>query len=176
MLKTIAVGVAAVVAGVLAYAATRPDSFRVERSIRIAAAPEKIYPLIEDLHRWQAWSPYEAKDPAMQRTLSGAESGKGAVYAWDGDKNVGKGRMEVVDTAPPSRVTIKLDFERPFEAHNRVDFTLVPAGAETDVTWAMQGPNPYVAKLMGLVLDMDQMIGGDFAVGLANLEREAERP
>ena len=174
MLKMILVGVVVVVAGVLAYAATRPDSFRVERSARIAAPPEKIFPLIEDLHRWQTWSPYEAKDPAMQRTHSGAVSGKGAVYAWDGDKNVGKGLMEIVDTAPPSRVTIKLDFERPFEAHNRVDFTLVPMGADTEVTWAMQGPSPYVSKLMGLFLDFDEMIGRDFAAGLVNLKRLAE--
>ena len=106
------------------YAATRPDVFQVRRTATIQAPPEKIFPLINDFKSWTAWSPYEKKDPAMKRTYGAATAGKGATYAWDGDKNVGSGSMEIMDAPAPSRVTIKLDFKRPFEAHNVADFTL----------------------------------------------------
>ena len=128
MLKIIASAVVVLVAAFLIYAWTRPDSFRVQRTTTIKAPPEKIFPLINDFQRWGAWSPYEKKDPAMKRTLSGAATGKGAVYEWEGNKEIGKGRMEITDSAPPSRVTLKLDFTRPFEAHNIVDFTMEPRG------------------------------------------------
>jgi uncharacterized protein YndB with AHSA1/START domain len=178
MLKTILIigGVLGVaIAAVLVYAATRPGSFRVERSASIKAPPETIYPLIADLKLWSAWSPYEKKDPAMKRALSGAASGKGAVYAWDGDKNVGKGRMEIADTTAPTRITIKLDFERPFTAHNTVEFTLEPKGEATTVTWAMHGPSPFISKLMGIFMNFDRMIGTDFEAGLASLKAAAEK-
>jgi carbon monoxide dehydrogenase subunit G len=178
MMKTITViGIAAVVllAALLVYAGTKPDVFRVQRVANIKAPPEKIFPFINDLHRFGAWSPYEKKDPAMKRSFSGPESGKGAVYEWDGDKNVGKGRMEISDTSPPSKVTIRLDFLRPFEAHNMVEFTLAAKGDYTDVTWAMQGPTPYLAKIMHVFFDMDSMVGKDFEAGLANLKSITEK-
>jgi uncharacterized protein YndB with AHSA1/START domain len=175
MLKTIAIVVVVLVAGILAYAATKPDVFRVQRATSIKAPPEKIFPFLNDLHKFGAWSPWEKKDPAMKRTFAGSESGKGAMYEWDGDKNVGQGRMEIVDTAPPSKVAIKLDFVRPFEAHNTVEFTLAPNGDSTDVTWAMQGPVPYVAKIMHVFVDMDSMVGKDFEAGLASLKTVAEK-
>jgi uncharacterized protein YndB with AHSA1/START domain len=178
MKKTITViGIVAVVllAALFIYAATKPDVFRVQRAASIKAPPEKIFPFVNDLHRFGAWSPYGKKDPAMKRTFSGPESGSGAVYEWDGDKNVGQGRMEISDTSPPSRVTIRLDFLRPFEAHNMVEFTLAPKGDATDVTWAMQGPVPYVAKIMHVFFDMDSMVGKDFEAGLANLKSIAEK-
>jgi carbon monoxide dehydrogenase subunit G len=178
MKKTITViGIVAVVllAALFIYAATKPDVFRVQRAASIKAPPEKIFPFVNDLHRFGAWSPYEKKDPAMKRTFSGPESGSGAVYEWDGDKNVGQGRMEISETSPPSRVTIRLDFLRPFEAHNMVEFTLVPKGDATDVTWAMQGPVPYVAKIMHVFFDMDSMVGKDFEAGLANLKSIVEK-
>jgi carbon monoxide dehydrogenase subunit G len=178
MKKTITViGIVAVVllAALFIYAATKPDVFRVQRAASIKAPPEKIFPFVNDLHRFGAWSPYEKKDPAMKRTFSGPESGSGAVYEWDGDKNVGQGRMEISETSPPSRVTIRLDFLRPFEAHNMVEFTLVPKGDATDVTWAMQGPVPYVAKIMHVFFDMDSMVGKDFEAGLANLKSITEK-
>lgn len=175
MLKTIAVIVVVLLAAVLVFAATKPDTFRVQRVTSIKAPPEKIFPYLSDLRSFATWSPYEKKDPAMQRTFSGPASGKGAVYEWDGDKNVGKGRMEIADTAPPSRVAIKLDFVRPFEAHNIVEFTLAPKGDSTDVTWAMQGPVPYVAKIMHVFVDMDSMVGKDFEAGLASLKAVAEK-
>jgi uncharacterized protein YndB with AHSA1/START domain len=157
------------------YAATKPDVFRVQRATSIKAPPEKIFPFLNDLHKFGAWSPWEKKDPAMKRTFAGSESGRGAVYEWDGDKNVGQGRMEIVDTTPPSKVAIKLDFVRPFEAHNTVEFTLAPNGDSTDVTWAMQGPVPYVAKIMHVFVDMDSMVGKDFEAGLASLKTVAEK-
>ena len=175
MIKAIGIIVILLIAAVLAFAATKPDSFRVQRAASIKAPPEKIFPFINDLRNFGAWSPYEKKDPAMKRSFSGPASGKGAVYEWDGDKNVGQGRMEIADTAPPSKVTIKLDFVRPFEAHNLVEFTLAPKGDATDVTWAMQGPTPYVAKLMHVFFDMDSMVGKDFEAGLANLKSLAEK-
>ncbi len=174
MVKVIGIVVVGLVAAVLVVAATRPDRFRVQRAARIKAPPEKIFPLINDLHSWHAWSPYEKKDPAMKRTLSGAASGKGAVYEWEGNKEVGKGRMEIADTSPPSKVIVKLDFVRPFEAHNIVEFTLEPNGDSTHVTWAIHGPSPYISKLMGIFINMDSMIGKDFEAGLANLKTVAE--
>jgi len=182
MLKTfayIAAALVVVVAGILIYAATRPDTFRVQRSASIKAPPEKIFPLINDLRSWGAWSPYEKKDPAMKRTFSGPPSGKGAVYEWDGDKNVGKGRMEITEATPPNKVLIKLDFIKPFEGHNTAEFTMEPKGDNTVVTWAMYGPCPYMAKVMGVVMglfmNMDDMIGNDFAAGLASLKAAVEK-
>ena len=164
-----------VVGVVLANAATKPDIFRVERTASIKAPPEKIFPLIVDFDHWGAWSPYEKKDPAMRRTRSGAASGKGSVYAWDGDRNVGKGRIEIADATPPSKVTLTLDFEKPFEAHNIVHFTLEAKGEATSVTWAMRGPVPYMAKIVHVIFNMDRMVGNDFEAGLANLKAIAER-
>jgi uncharacterized protein YndB with AHSA1/START domain len=175
MLRTIIIVIVVLVAAVLIYAATRPDTFRVQRTTSIKAPPEKIFPLINDFHNFGAWSPYEKKDPNMKRTLSGATHGKGAVYDWEGDYNVGKGRMEITETSPPSRVTIKLDFVKPFETHNIVEFTLEPQGDSTSVTWAMHGPSPYVAKVMHVFFDMDSMVGKDFETGLANLKAIAEK-
>ena len=178
MLKTfayIAAVVVVVVAGILIYAATRPDTFRVQRTATIKAPSDKIFALINDLHAWGAWSPYEKKDPAMKRTFSGAPAGKGAVYEWDGDKNVGKGRMEITDATSPSKIVIKLDFFKPFEGHNTAEFTMEPKGDSTVVTWAMYGPAAFMMKVMGIFMNMDNMIGNDFAVGLANLKAVAEK-
>jgi hypothetical protein len=167
------------VAGILIYAATKPNDFRVARSLAMKAPPDRIYAQIADFKAWQAWSPYEKKDPAMKRTLSGAPSGKGAIYEWDGDKNVGTGRMEIVDANVPSKVAIKLDFLKPFEGHNTAEFTMMPAGGPageaTNVTWAMHGPSPFMMKVMGIFMNMDSMIGDDFAVGLANLKTLVEK-
>jgi hypothetical protein len=165
----------ALIAGVLIFAARKPDTFAVARATSINAAPGKIFPLLDDFSRWRLWSPYENKDPAMKRSVSGAPSGKGAIYEWDGNSAVGKGRIEITDTAPPSRVTIKLDMIKPMEGHNIVNFTLEPRGDATQVTWAMRGSCAYMAKVMGLFLDMDKMIGKDFEIGLANLKTQAEK-
>jgi len=175
MIKTIGVIVLALVAGVLIFAATKPDTFRVQRSASIKAPPEKVFALINDFKRWDAWSPWEKKDPAMKRTFGALTSGKGAVYAWEGNREVGEGRMEIAESVPPSRVKLKLDFLKPFEAHNVVEFNLEPKGESTNVTWAMQGDTPYFAKIIHVFIDMDSMVGKDFEAGLANLKAAAEQ-
>jgi uncharacterized protein YndB with AHSA1/START domain len=175
MLKKIAIVVLVLIAALLGYAATKPDTFRVQRAASIKAPPEKIFPLISDFKSWSAWSPWEKLDPAMKRTHSGPASGKGAVYEWAGNKEVGAGRMEIVEASPPSRVKIQLDFAQPFEAHNFAEFTLEPKGDATTVIWAMYGPNTYVSKLMSVFFSMDGMIGGYFETGLANLKAAAEK-
>jgi uncharacterized protein YndB with AHSA1/START domain len=164
-----------VVAAVVAYASTRPDTFRVQRSASIKAPPEKIFPFIVDYRNWPQWSPYENRDPEMKRTFSGAASGKGAKYAWEGNRNVGSGAMEIIDTAPPNKILIKLDFIKPFEGHNIAEFTLEPQGDATNVTWAMHGPVPLIGKVMHMVMDMDKMIGNDFAAGLEKMKAAAEK-
>jgi hypothetical protein len=164
-----------VIAGILIYAATKPNTLVVQRSTAIKASPEKIFALINDFDQWGAWSPYEKKDPAMKRTRSGPPKGKGAIYAWDGNKDVGKGRMEIADTTPSSKVTINLDFEKPFEGHNTVTFSIEPKGDAVQVTWHMQGRSPYLAKVIGVFINMDAMIGKDFEAGLASLKALAEK-
>ncbi len=171
---TAVVIVALVVAAVLAYAATKPDTFRVQRSASIKAPPEKIFPLINDFREWTGWSPYEKKDPAMKRTYGSNTSGRGAVYEWAGNGNVGSGRITIADATSPSKVAIKLDMLKPFEAHNDVEFTLVPQGDNTTVTWDMQGRVSYLAKIMHVFFNMDKMVGSDFEAGLANLKSAAE--
>jgi polyketide cyclase/dehydrase/lipid transport protein len=177
MLKTlaiIAVIVVVVIAGILIYAATKPDSFRVQRTANIKAPPDKIQALIADLKAWPAWSPYEKKDPAMKRSYGAVTAGKGATYAWEGNKDVGQGSMEILESSP-QKVLIKLDFLKPFEAHNKGEFMLVPKGDTTDVTWAIYGPSPYMSKLMSTFMDFDKMIGRDFEQGLADLKAAAEK-
>ena len=164
----------ALVAALLIYAATKPDTFRVERTTTVHAPPEIIFPLINDFHQWNAWSPFEQLDPAMVRTHSGAASGEGAVYEWSGNRKAGSGRMEITNSIPNKNVSIRLDFSKPFEAHNRTEFTLEPRGESTVVTWAMHGNNQYIGKLMSVVISMDSMIGKDFEAGLANLKTLAE--
>jgi len=175
MLTKILVVLLVVVAGFLAYASTRPDTLRVQRSATIKAPPDKIFPLITDLRRWSVWSPWEKKDPAMKRTFGGADSGQGAVYAWQGNSDVGEGRMEIVEATPPSKVAIQLDFIKPLEGHNVAEFTLKPKGDATDVTWVMYGPTPFIGKVLGVFMNMDAMIGSDFEAGLASLKAAAEK-
>ena len=176
MLKLIGIIVVLLIAGVLLTAATRPDTFIVQRTAVIKSPPDKVFPYINDFERWPAWSPWEKKDPAMKRSYGGTKSGKGAKYAWQGNSDVGQGSMEIADSVAPSRVALKLDFVKPFEAHNNVEFSLRPeAGGATQVTWKMQGPLPYFAKVIHLVLDMDKMVGADFEAGLANLKSIAEK-
>lgn len=175
MWQTVLVVIAVLIVGVLVAAAMRPGAFTVQRSASIRAAPAKIYPYLVDFRQWPAWSPWEKLDPDMKRTLTGAASGTGAIYAWEGSRKVGAGRMEIRDTAPPSKITIQLDFLRPFEAHNVTEFALAPRGDATEVIWQMRGPAPFISKLMGLFVNMDKMIGKDFEQGLVNLKAVAEK-
>ena len=175
IIAVIAVVLAIAIAIVLILAATKPNTFSVQRATTVKAPPEAIFPLINDFHQWRTWSPYETKDPAMKRSFSGAASGKGAVYGWEGNKNVGSGRMEVLDTSMPSKIVIKLDFFTPFEGHNTAEFTMLPQGDATNITWLMHGPAPFMSKVMQVFMNMDRMIGKDFEAGLANLKRLTEK-
>ena len=170
----IAIVLAIAVAIVLILAASKPDKFSVQRVAAMKAPPEKIFSLINDFHQWGTWSPWEHKDPAMKRSFSGAESGRGAVYAWDGNKNIGSGRMEILDASTPSKIIIKLDFFKPFEGHNTAEFTMLPQGDATSVNWVMHGPASFMSKLMQVFMSFDKMIGKDFEAGLANLKRLTE--
>jgi hypothetical protein len=175
MLKKIAIGVVAILVIILGLAAMKPDTFTVKRVVSIKAPPEKIAALITDFHQWSSWSPWEHLDPAMKRTFTGAASGKGAVYEWEGNKDVGKGRMEILDAASPIKTVIKLDFLQPFESHNTTEFTMLPQGETTTVSWDMSGPMPFISKIMSVFMSMDAMIGKDFEKGLSNLKTVAEK-
>ncbi len=174
MLNVIVIVLVALIAVLLIYAASRPDSFRLERSTLIKAHPDRVFDLINDFHQWGVWSPWEKIDADLKRTYGGPDSGVGAAYSWQGAKT-GMGRMEIVASSPPSLIRIRLDFLKPFEAHNTAEFSLQAEGDATKVTWAMYGPSPYISKLMGIFLSMDQMVGKDFESGLRQMKAAAER-
>jgi uncharacterized protein YndB with AHSA1/START domain len=157
------------------FAMTKPNEFTIRRSISIHAPPERLFGLINDFTEWPKWSPWEKLDPNLKRTMSTPTGGKGAVYEWEGNKQVGTGRMSILDSVPPSRIDIKLSFIKPFRAENRTLFTLVPAGDGTNVIWEMTGANNLMFKIMGILMNMDKMIGRDFEKGLAAMKAEAER-
>jgi uncharacterized protein YndB with AHSA1/START domain len=175
IIAIIAVVLAIVIAVVLILAAAKPNTFSVQRGATMKAPPEKIFSLINDFHQWGNWSPWENRDPAMTRSFSGAQSGRGAVYAWEGNKNVGSGRMEILDASASSKIIIKLDFLKPFEAHNTAEFTMLPQGDATNVTWVMHGPAPFMSRMMQVFMNIDKLIGKDFEIGLANLKGLTER-
>ena len=175
MLKKILIALVVVVAVILIIAATKPDTFRVERSISINAPADKIFNLINDLHAWATWSPYDKLDPAMKKTFSGSNNGVGAEYAWEGNNKAGAGSMTILESTPFSRINIQLEFLKPFKGHDTVAFTLDSVNGATNVTWAMHGPNPYMAKVIGIFCNMDKLIGKDFESGLANLKATAEK-
>lgn len=145
------------------------DTYTVERSASIAAPPETIYRHLDDFRAWRGWSPWEEVDPDLERHYEGADSGVGAVYRWSGNRKAGRGRMEILEAEPPERLTVGLDFERPFRSSNTTTFTLRPTGVGTHVTWAMTGPRGRVMRLMGVFVDMDKLVGRDFEKGLARL-------
>ena len=177
MLKILAIIGLLIVLGAAAlviYAATRPDHFRVARSKAIMAPPEKIFPLINDLHRFNEWNPFAKGDPNLKIAYSGPDSGEGAIHSWDSTGRSGKGRLKITDISPPSKIAMQLDILKPIEGHNNVLFTLQPNGNATEVTWAMTGKTPFIGKMMSLFLSMDRMVGGEFEKGLADLKAIAE--
>lgn len=175
IIAAVAMILAIAIAAVIILAATKPNKLRVERTATIKAPAETIFPLINDFRKWRTWSPYETKDPAMKRTYGGAESGKSATYAWDGDRNVGSGRMEILDVSAPQKIVIKLDFFTPFEGHNTAEFTMLPQEDGTHVTWLMHGPANFMSRLIQVFINLDNMIGKDFEAGLANLKKVVEK-
>jgi len=166
--------IAILIALVLVLAATRPAAFHVERSLIIKTAPEIIFPLINDFHQWELWTPYN-KDPLMQKTFNGSASGTGAAYAWKGNKTVGQGEISITDATPPTKIMLDLHMIQPFEGRNVVVFTLYAIGQSTHVTWAMDGKQSFFVKIMGLFFSMDKMVGKDFETGLINLKNLAEK-
>lgn len=174
MLKKISMALILVMVVILGLALTQPDSFKVQRSATIKAPPAKVMAYLNDFHQWQAWSPWEKLDPNMKRSFEGAASGPGAVYAWNGNDQVGAGRMEITGSAP-TQLDIKLDFIKPFASSNRTEFVLQPQGDATLVTWTMTGPSQFITKLMGVFFSMDKMVGKDFEKGLAQLKAAAEK-
>lgn len=178
ILKTAFISAAIVIvllAAVLIAAARKPDTFRIERSIEIQAAPEKIFALIDDFHNWSQWAPQDREDRTMQRTFSGPSSGVGAESAWTSKGRAGTGQMAIVESVPAKRIVIDVHFVKPFVAHNVNTFTLEPDGASTKVTWSMQGTNVYMLKLMSVLVNMDHMMGEHFENGLRDLKAEAEK-
>jgi hypothetical protein len=175
MTQILALVAAIALVGFIAYVATRPNELRVTRETLIAAPPERIFGHLANLPGWRAWSPWEKKDPGMKRTFEGPESGVGAIYRWEGNKDVGSGRMEIQQATADAKVVIDLHFLKPFEARNTAEFILEPVGVSTRVTWVMFGPASFMSKLMGVFMDMDRMIGKDFEAGLANLKALCEK-
>lgn len=173
LLKSVAVVLLVGIAAVLVAAANRPDNFRVVRSTTVKADAGKLHPLINDLHQFNTWNPFERKDPDIKGEYRGPVAGPGAAYHFEGGKS-GSGSLRVVDSAP-QQVTMELHMLKPMEGRNRIVFTLQPQGNATEVTWAMDGPMPFVSKLITMFVDMDRMIGGDFENGLATLKQRAER-
>lgn len=165
----------AAIALVLVIAATKPKHFRVERSVDIQAPAATVFPYVEDLHAQRLWSPWDQKDPNMKRSYSGAEKGVGAIYAWDGDKNIGSGRQEITAVKPNEKVEAKIEFFRPFPASNRIEFLLKPAGGGTNLTWVIFGPMPFMSRVMSVFVSMDKMIGNEFEKGLKQLKALAEQ-
>jgi uncharacterized protein YndB with AHSA1/START domain len=175
MLKKILVVLLLAIAGILGLAATKPDEFRFERRGTIKAPPEKVFAILNDFKQWDKWSPWEKKDPAMKRTFGPTTSGKGATYAWEGNKDVGQGSMEITESLPSSKIAINLNFIKPFEAQNKVEFVLLGTADTTTVTWAMQGKCNFISKIIQVFVSMDKMVGPDFEAGLANLKTAAEK-
>ncbi len=173
MLKNVLLVIAALVVSLMIYAAFKPDSFKVQRTTTIVAAPGKLFPLINNMRAFNTWNPYVRKDPTMPLQYEGGSEGSGAAYSWSSE-NAGVGRMEVVESTSPSKVVMRLEFSEPMRAINKVEFTLEPKGDSTRVTWTMTGSMPYLHKLMTIFFSMDKMIGADFEAGLVNLKSIAE--
>ncbi len=180
MLKKILIGITLLIVGLTGclamYISSLPDTFVVQRSVIIKSPPAPIFKLIADFHNWTKWSPFENLDPKLERSYAGKEFGQGAKYSWEGNEKAGAGTMEITEAIPSTKVAIKLDFSKPFEGHNIAEFTLVPHGDdETAVTWSMSGPSPIMMKFAGLFMNMDEMLGKDFVIGLDNLKSEVEQ-
>jgi uncharacterized protein YndB with AHSA1/START domain len=174
MLVKILVGVGALAVVLAVVVAMQPATYRVARSATISAPPEQVFIQVNDLHRWEAWSPWLRLDPSARTAYEGPPAGSGAAFRWDGDKSVGAGRMTVTESRPPEAVTLRLDFERPFSSTGIAEFTFAPEGDRTVVTWGMSGEKNFMAKALHLVVNMDKMIGARFDEGLARMKAVAE--
>jgi hypothetical protein len=174
MLKKILIGFVAVLAAFLIYASIQPSDYKIQRSIVISAAPKAVFTHVNDLGKWQAWSPWEKLDPAMKRTFEGPKAGPGAIYRWVGNNQVGEGSMTITESKPGELVRIKLEFLKPFKDSSDTEFTFTPEGKKTLVAWSMTGKNNFMSKIFCVFMDMDKMVGGQFEKGLADMKTAAE--
>ena len=174
MLMPILIVVAAVIVVFIVIVAAQSAQFTVVRSTKMAAPPEKIFPHVNDLHNWEAWSPWAKLDPNAKNSFEGAASGVGAAMAWTGNCKVGVGRMAITDSRPNESIRFRLDFEKPMKATNTAEFTFKNAGGQTIVTWSMAGQKNFVGKFFHLFMSCDQMIGGQFEKGLAAIKSIVE--
>jgi hypothetical protein len=174
MLKIILISLAVIIVLFIVIVALQPSEFRVARSTNISAPPSTVFAQVNDFHKWEAWNPWGKNDPAMKQSYEGAPSGTGAVYAWAGNKEVGEGRMTIIESRPSDLIRVKLEFFKPFTATNTAEFMFKPEGNQTAVTWSMTGNNNFMAKAIHLFMNMDKMIGGQFEKGLASMKSVAE--
>ena len=174
MLKFILIGLAVIIVVVAGVVAMQPDDFRVTRSTTVSAPAAVVFAQVNDLQKWEAWNPWQKKDPAMKLTFSGPPAGPGASYSWAGNNEVGEGRLTITESRPGELVRLKLEFMKPFAATNTAEFTFKPEGERTNVTWAMQGKNNFFAKALHLVMNMDKMVGGEFEKGLVDMKAAVE--
>jgi uncharacterized protein YndB with AHSA1/START domain len=178
MVKKVLLGVGAtlavIVAALLIVIAMQPNEFRITRSAKMAAPPEIVFEQVNDYHNWDAWSPWAKLDPNAKVTFEGPSAGKGAVFTWSGNDQVGAGRQTIVESRPNELVQIRLEFQKPFQATNTAEFTFKPEGEQTVVTWSMFGQNNFMGKAISLFMDCDKMVGGDFEKGLASMKSIVE--
>lgn len=174
MLVKILTAIAVIMVVLAVVIALQPSQFRVARSAGISAPPAAVFAQVNDFHKWEAWNPWGKIDPAMKQTYEGAPAGVGAVYSWVGNNEVGEGRMTITESRPNERVGLKLEFFKPFAGTNTAEFTFKPEGGQTRVTWSMSGDKNFMAKAIHLFMNMDQMIGGQFEKGLADMKAIAE--
>jgi hypothetical protein len=174
MLKIILVAILLIVVAFAIVVATRPGEFRVTRTATMAAPADLVFARVNDLHQWDAWSPWAKLDPGMKQTHAGAPAGPGAVYSWAGNKDVGEGRMTITESRTNELVRIQLEFLKPFASVNTTEFTFTPQGDQTTVAWSMTGKNNFIAKAFCMFMDMDKMVGGDFEKGLAQMKALTE--
>ena len=174
MIKKILIAAGAALVILIAVIALRPGAFHIARSAVIAAPAPVVFAQVNDFQRWRAWSPWEELDPNLQRTYSGAASGAGAVYAWSGNMEVGEGRMVLTESRTNELIRIRLEFLKPMAAINLTEFAFSEKDGQTTVTWNLAGTNNFVSKALGLMVDMDTMLGSQFEKGLARLKSAAE--
>ncbi len=174
MLRKILTGLAVVIAVFIGVVAIQPSEFRIARTGAISAPAAVVFAQVNDFHKWEAWSPYAKLDPAMKKTYEGAPAGTGAIYAWAGNSDVGEGRTTIIESRPNEQITIKLEFVRPFAGTSTAEFTFNPEGHQTAVTWNLSGKNNFIAKAVSLFINMDNMVGGQFEQGLAQLKSVVE--
>ena len=174
MTVKILIAIAVLVVVLAVVIATRPSEFRVERTASVAAPAPVVFAQVNDFHKWEAWSPYVKRDPAMKKSFDGAPAGVGAIYTWSGNHEVGEGRTTIIESRPSELIRIRLEFVRPFAGTSTATFTFRPEGDRTAVSWTLDGRNSFPAKAMDLVMNMDKMIGDDFEKGLAQMKAIAE--